>query len=69
MIATREKVNALLALAFKLPEIASDVEQDGLIMAVSKTITGQRPDSESASDFYPVTIEDRLRQAIENTLD
>lgn len=69
MIGTREKVDALLALAFKLPEIADDNEQDALIMAVSKSITGQRVESVQASDFRPVTIEDRLRRAIDNTLD
>lgn len=44
MITTGEKQTALLALAYKLPEIADESEQDALIAAVYKAITGQMPE-------------------------
>lgn len=44
MIPVGEKVTALLALAYKLPEIADESEQDALINAVCKAITGEMPE-------------------------
>lgn len=50
MIITADKQTALLALAYKLPELADETEQDALIVAVCKAITGQRPEETTTEE-------------------
>lgn len=53
-----EKVTALLALAFKLPECADEIEQDALTWAVFKAVTGQQ----SEGSETVALVEEALKQ-------
>lgn len=50
MVVLTDKLNALLALQLCLPTIADEDEQDSLIWAVFRAVTGQQPDEKETHD-------------------
>lgn len=64
MISTYEKVTALRALANSVSAFADDM-QDRLIIAVCKTITGEKPEEQVTAD----ALQQRVSAATEKTLD